>query len=160
MQISFKKIKRLIFAIFLAEAAGIIGSFATMPNISAWYIFLQKPWFTPPSWLFAPVWTLLFLLMGIASYLVYEKGIRRSAVRKALLFYGIQLVVNILWSFSFFGVRNPLLGLITIIILWFLIIWTFIRFYPISKLAAYLLVPYFLWVSFAVILNGAIVVLN
>lgn len=147
---------KLIIALLLPQLAGFIGSLFTSPKISTWYSSIIKPSFNPPSWVFGPVWTLLFILMGIALYLVWiEKD-----NKKALTFFGIQLGLNTLWSILFFGLQNPLLALIDIFVLEAFILLTIKEFYKVSKKAAYLLIPYILWVSFAIILNFAIVILN
>jgi tryptophan-rich sensory protein len=154
-----KKIIKLIFAILICQLAGIIGSFFTAPSVRTWYQTIQKPTFTPPNWLFAPVWTTLFLLMGISLYLILIRRTNKQ-VKLGLLFFGIQLLLNIIWSVLFFGLRNPLLGLIEIVILWVFILLTIISFWKIDKRASYLLIPYILWVSFAMLLNFYIWRLN
>lgn len=143
--------------ILLAEGAGIVGSFFTTPNIPTWYVTLTKPPIAPPNWVFGPVWTTLFLLMGIAAYLVWRTGVRS---RSALQIFGIQLALNVLWSLIFFGLQNPGAAFIEIILLWLAIAWTIYAFSRHSKLAAWLLAPYIAWVSFASVLNYFIWVLN
>ncbi len=155
-----KKFKKIIISILICQLAGVIGSFFTRQSVSTWYQTLRKPFFTPPSWLFAPAWTTLFLLMGIALYLVWEKGFEKEKNKKALFWFSTQLILNILWSAFFFGLRSPIGGLIEIIILWGVIFATIQSFYEVSKKAAYLLVPYFFWTSFALILNFSIFILN
>jgi tryptophan-rich sensory protein len=151
-----------IAAIFviICLAAGAIGSIFTFPSISGWYSALNKPWFSPPNWVFAPVWTLLYILMGISAYLVFAKGMENEGIRDALSMFAVQLVLNVLWSFLFFGLHSPLLGLICIIALWAAIAMTIMRFYLISTTAGHLLIPYILWVSFASILNLFVWILN
>lgn len=151
---------KLIAAILVAESAGIIGSFFTTPSIPTWYAALAKPSFNPPSWVFAPVWTALFLLMGIAAFLVWKRGWEKREVRIALGIFGGQLILNILWSALFFGLHSPLAAFIEIIILWLAILWTILAFRKISRTAAWLLVPYILWVSFASVLNFSLMLLN
>ncbi|MDD1711987.1 MAG: tryptophan-rich sensory protein, partial [Methanoregulaceae archaeon] len=141
-------------------SAGVIGSFFTTPNIATWYESLNKPWFTPPSWVFGPVWTTLFILMGISLFLVLREGWERKDVQIGTAIFGIQLVLNILWSYLFFGLRSPLYGLIGIAALWIAILVTIIWFFRISRPAAILLVPYIIWVSIASALNYGIYVLN
>ncbi|MEO0092508.1 MAG: TspO/MBR family protein [candidate division WOR-3 bacterium] len=148
-----KDIIKLLISIIVCQAAGFIGSIFTTPNIPTWYATLRKPSFTPPNWLFAPVWTILFLLMGISAYLVWRYGLSNSQVRIALLIFIVQLVVNILWSLVFFGLKAPLAGFFVIIALWLLILLTIIHFSNISITAGILLIPYILWVSFASVLN-------
>lgn len=148
--------------------AGAVGSVFTFPSIEGWYAGLQKPAFTPPDWVFGPVWTTLYVLMGAAAYLVYSegagkreaKGAKKKEVRRALETFGIQLGLNVLWSLLFFGLHSPLYGLACIAALWIAIAATIIRFYAISKTAGLLLVPYILWVSFASLLNFYVWMLN
>jgi tryptophan-rich sensory protein len=151
---------RLIAAIVICQLAGAIGSAFTFPAISTWYATLQKPAFSPPNWLFGPVWILLYTLMGISAYLVWEKGINNKEVRHAVTAFGAQLALNTLWSILFFGLKSPLLGLICIIALWLAIVYTTIKFGGISKQAGWLLGPYIIWVTFAAILNFSIWQLN
>jgi benzodiazapine receptor len=155
-----KDIFVLIAAILLCEAAGIIGSLFTFSEIPGWYATLVKPSFSPPNWVFGPVWTLLYALMGISLYLIWKKGQEKIDVKLPLAIFGIQLFLNFLWSILFFGMHSPLFGLICIIFLWLSIAATILLFYKISKNAAYLLTPYILWVSFASILNASIWMLN
>ena len=150
------KILKLIICILICQGAGIIGSLFTTPQISTWYSALEKPVFSPPNWLFAPVWTLLFLFMGVSLYLISE--IKNN--REAVLIFALQLILNVLWSVLFFGLQSPFYAFIEIIILWVVILFTIIYFHKLSKQAAYLLYPYILWVSFALILNYSIWVIN
>lgn len=139
--------------------AGVIGSIFTTPAIPGWYATLQKPSFTPPNWVFGPVWTTLFVMMGISLFLVWRHP-SNTAIKRAILVFGVQLFFNICWSIFFFGLKSPLLAFIDIIFLWIAILLTIIKFYKISAIASLLLIPYLLWVSFASILNLAIVLLN
>jgi tryptophan-rich sensory protein len=132
----------------------------TTPAITTWYATLVKPNFVPPNWVFGAVWTLLYLLMGIALYLVWEKGFEKKEVREAIAVFGIQLFLNLLWSVLFFGLQSPLYGLIEIVILWVVILANIILFYRISRPAGLLLVPYLFWTSFAAVLNYSIWILN
>lgn len=150
----------LIGCILLSEFAGAIGSIFTMPMIPNWYAALNKPAFSPPNWIFAPVWTTLFVLMGIALYLVLEKGFEKKGVKKAVACFGAQLGLNVIWSFLFFGLMSPFLAFVEIIFLWAAIALTIKSFYPLSKKAAWLLIPYICWVSFAAFLNFAVWMLN
>ncbi len=150
------KILKFLFAVILCEGAGIIGSFFTTPSIDSWYATLQKPSFNPPNWIFAPVWTGLFFLMGIAFYLVLSTTVQARTKRTAILFFFQQLCLNILWSALFFGMHNPGLAFIEIIVLWVAILLTIFYFVKISKVTAWLLVPYIIWVSFAGFLNFSI----
>lgn len=152
----------------MSLAAGFIGSFFTAPAVPVWYESLVKPTLNPPAWVFAPVWTTLFVLMGIAAFLVWRKGLSRRDVKIALAIFLGQLVLNTLWSIIFFGstsltingLNNIGIALVEIVVLWFAILATMFVFYKISRPATWLLLPYILWVSFAVYLNYAIWVLN
>jgi len=154
------KMIKLALSILACLVAGFIGSAATMPSIPTWYASLQKPAFNPPNWIFAPVWTTLFIMMGVAAFLVWDKGLENKKVRISLAIFGLQLLLNVLWSMLFFGLQSPLYAFIDILVLWALILATMIYFYRISAAAAYLLIPYILWVSFASALNLSIVILN
>lgn len=156
------KFLKLAIIIIACQIVGAIGSIFTIPNIPAWYNGLVKPFFNPPNFLFAPVWTILFLMLGIAIFIVLEnKDKKLIAQRKiAKILFAIQYAFNVLWSYLFFGLRNPLLGFIGIVILWTTIIATIFYFYKVDKRAAYLLIPYILWVSFAMILNFFVMILN
>jgi tryptophan-rich sensory protein len=160
MKVSLKDIFRLVVSIILCQLAGIIGSLFTASAIPGWYATLNKPSFTPPSGLFAPVWTLLYLLMGISLFLVWRSKTDPIRWKTALSVFGLQLFLNALWSVLFFGLRSPLAGLVGIICLWAAIVATIALFSRISKTAAWLLTPYFLWVSFALLLNASILALN
>jgi len=151
---------KLIFSIVVCQIAGVLGSLFTYPSIPTWYATLKKPGFTPPSWLFAPVWTILFALMGISAYLVWNKGLENKEVKRSLLIFSIQLVLNVLWSFLFFGLESPFYAFMEIILLWFAIALTILNFFKISRSAGLLLLPYIFWVSFAMILNFYIWKLN
>ena len=153
-------ILKLAISIIICEVAGIVGSVFTTPAITSWYQTLNKPFFTPPNWLFAPVWLTLYALMGIAAYLVYEKGISNKKVRTALAIFAVQLGLNVVWSVIFFGLRNPLWGFVEIVILWLAILLTIIYFYRVSKPAGLILVPYILWVTLASTLNFFVFILN
>ncbi len=137
-----------------------VGSAITVPSIGVWYAGLEKPFFTPPSFVFGPVWTLLYLVMGIALYMVWMKGLQKKGVKSAIRVFFIQLLLNFLWSLVFFGLHLPLMAFIVILALWLAIFWTIRSFYKISKHAAYLLIPYLAWVTFASFLNLGIVLLN
>ena len=150
----------LLFGVSLSLAVGFLSSIVTQQAIPTWYAGLEKPFFSPPNWLFAPVWTLLYILMGWAAGSVWHYGKRHRWGKTALYHFGAQLIFNGLWSLVFFGLRNPLLGLLVIITLLILIERTIYWFRLVDKKAAYLLYPYFLWVSFATLLNGAVWYLN
>jgi tryptophan-rich sensory protein len=148
---------KLFASIIICELAGVVGSIFTAPAVGTWFKTLVKPVFAPPNWVFGPVWSMLFFLMGISLYLVWNK---KGNKEQALQFFAIQLFLNIAWSFLFFGLRSPYLAFIGIIFLWIAILFTIIKFYKINKISAYLLVPYILWVSFAAILNCSLWILN
>ena len=151
---------KLIVSIVGCELVGLLGTPFTISSIPTWYATLAKPLFAPPNWIFGPVWTLLYLLMGVSFYLIWRQDEKKKKVKTARNYFLVQLALNFIWSPIFFGLRAPLLGFIVIVAMWVLIVMTMKKFYPLSKWAAYLLVPYLLWVSFATILNAAIVVLN
>jgi len=153
-------VPKLIVAILFCLALGSLGSLVTITGPGSWYASLAKPFFTPPGWVFAPVWITLFILMGIALCLVWESGTQHREVRFALGVFGIQFVLNVLWSFLFFGIRSPALGLVDVILLWVMIAATIVLFYRVRKSAAWFLIPYIAWVSIAAALNGAIYFLN
>lgn len=155
-----KRAAGIIVAIVACELAGIIGSVFTTPSIPGWYAGIAKPSFNPPNWVFGPVWTLLYALMGLAAYLVYEKGFKRREVKNALAVFAGQLLLNTLWSIVFFGAHMILGAAVVIVLLWAMILATILLFTKISKTAAYLLVPYILWVTFAAVLNISFYVLN
>lgn len=155
-----KDLIKLFCSIIGCELVGILGTPFTVAAIPTWYANLNKPFFSPPNWIFGPVWSLLYFLMGVSFYLILKKGWKKKVVRSAGMFFLAQLALNFLWSPIFFGLKSPLLGLITIIAMWVLIIITMKKFYPLSKIAFYLLIPYLLWVSFATVLNAAILFLN
>lgn len=151
---------KLLISIVFCMSAGIIGSFFTISSIPNWYMNLNKPIFAPPNWLFGPVWTLLYILMGISLYLVWIKLESNPNSKKAIKIFLLQLGLNFIWTPVFFGLRSPLFGLLIIIALLISIVVTMKSFFTISKVAMYLLIPYLLWVSFATILNAAIYWLN
>jgi len=152
----------IVFAICIGSPilVGAAGSLVTRSAVEAWYPTIEKPWFTPPGWLFGPVWTVLYILMGVAAYLVWRKGWARSTVRVGLRWFLIQLVLNALWSPAFFGLRSPVAGLIIIVPLVLAILRTLLVFRRVSAVAAWLLSPYLAWTTFATVLNISIVVLN
>lgn len=159
--VTFKSpITRLLISIVVCLLVGALSGIATASSVSDWYITLKKPSFNPPNWLFAPVWTFLYAMMGVSAGIVWSKSEQFSGVQRALVFFIVQLLLNSLWSILFFGLRSPLAAMIEIVVLWLAIFLTIKRFYPLSKAAAWLLVPYLLWVSFAAILNTSIFILN
>ena len=151
---------KLTVAVLVCELVGIFSTPFTLSAIPTWYTTLVKPFFSPPNWLFGPIWTVLYFLMGVALYFIWKQGWSKKKIKMAGTFFLIQLVLNFLCPVFFFGLRSPLLGFIDILLLLILIVITMRQFYAISKLSFYLLIPYVVWVSFATVLNGAILVLN
>ena len=156
---------KLLIAIGICQFIGNSGLLFTMSAVPTWYATLQKPWFNPPNWVFGPVWVILYTLMGISLYLVWDRGLKHHGVKKAIYIFDLQiflaqLVLNAVWTFLFFGLKSPLLAFLEIIFLWIAIAITIFRFYKVSKEAAWLLVPYLLWVSFAAVLNYYVLILN
>ncbi|HVZ55329.1 MAG TPA: TspO/MBR family protein [Chitinophagaceae bacterium] len=151
---------RLLIAIAIPLVIGLTGGLFTAPEIPGWYQSLRKPAWNPPSWLFGPVWTTLYILMGIALYLVWKAPVGETLRRPALGLFAVQLAFNFCWSFIFFRLHQPGWALAEIVLLWFLILATILAFGRISSLAAWLLVPYISWVSFASLLNYTIWQLN
>ena len=155
-----RDILKLVVSIVVCEGAGGIGAIFTTPAISTWYAGLQKPSFTPPNSVFAPVWLTLYLLMAIAAFLIWRKGLNTKGVKPALILFLVQLVLNVLWSAVFFWLKSPLGGVILILLLWIAILLTIIRFFKISSPAGGLLIPYIVWVSIAANLNVWVWILN
>ncbi|RZJ63672.1 MAG: tryptophan-rich sensory protein [Flavobacterium sp.] len=152
---------KILIMVVTCVGVGYLSGVVTRDSVDTWFTTLEKPVFNPPNWLFAPVWTTLYVMMGVAAGLVWDKiDVQREAVRKALLFFAIQLALNALWSILFFGLQNPLLALIEIVVLWLMIYETFVQFNKINKFAGYLFIPYILWVTFATVLNASIWWLN
>ena len=175
----------LAIALLLPQLAGGLGAVATVSSVNSWYRTLKKPTWNPPSWLFGPVWTILYLLMGFASWLIWREGSQKAAgataaadqpvedaagpelaipkdpdTRQALAFYGGQLALNTVWSLIFFGLRSLGGALVEIVALWTLIVLTVKSFYRLKPAAAWLLVPYLAWSTFAAVLNGMVWRLN
>lgn len=147
--------------LFISYAAGVIGSFSTVAGIRpGWYETLTKPAWTPPSWVFSPVWTVLYTLMGIAAWLVWRTAGSWASARIPLALFVIQLMLNTAWSIVFFGQRDTTGGLMVIILLLFAIIATTVAFFRVNRVAGWLFIPYVLWVTYATTLNAGIVLLN
>jgi benzodiazapine receptor len=151
---------KLIISLLVCLAAGFIGSLATMKSIPTWFAGLNKPSFSPPNYLFGPVWTALYIMMAVAAFLVWRRGFETGPVKIALIVFGVQLILNILWSVLFFGMRMPGLAFAEIVLLWISILTAIILFGKASPAAAWLLAPYILWVSFAAVLNYSLWRLN
>lgn len=150
---------KLLISLLVCQLSGIIGSIFTTPKIDSWYTRLTKPVFTPPSWVFGPVWTILFIMMGVSLYLIWTTKTKKNKTPGLVVFF-VQLFLNTLWSILFFGFMSPFAALIEIVFLWIAIFLTIQWNYHISKLASKLLIPYLVWVTFAMMLNTAIWVLN
>ena len=159
-----KNIFKFVISIIICESVGIIGSFFTFSSVSNWFPTLVKPWFSPPSWLFGPVWTMLYFLMGLSLYIVWnyktETISKQKYKKQFFILFGIQLILNALWSFLFFGLKSPISGLIDILFLDIAVITTIIYANRVSKYAAVLLAPYMAWIIFATLLNFEIALLN
>lgn len=152
------KFWKFIISVVGAEAIGLLGVIFTGPNISTWYETINKASFNPPSWLFAPAWTILFFLMGWAFYLIWTS--KTGEKSRAYWAFGVQFVLNILWSAIFFGAKLPGWAFLEIILLWLAILWTILEFRKIDTVASWLLAPYLLWVTFASLLNYYVWILN
>lgn len=157
---SLNDVIKLVISIIACFAAAGIGSLFTFKAIPNWYAGLKKPSYTPPNWAFGPVWTALYLLMGISVFLVWQKGLATNGALLAFFLFWIQLVVNATWSIVFFGIKSKGGGVITIIVLWLLIMVTMITSFRVSDWAGALLIPYIMWVSIASYLNIGIWLLN
>ena len=154
------KILKIVLLVVLCVTVGYLSGLVTRESILTWYVTLNKPSFNPPNWVFAPVWTLLYIMMGVAAGMIWTSNSDEQTTKKALGFFAIQLGLNALWSYLFFGLHNPLLALIEIILLWLMIFETYNLFKKIHKTAGFLMLPYLVWVSFATILNASIWWLN
>jgi translocator protein len=150
----------LLLSAVVCIVLGSIGALAMGQASKVWYGSVQKPFFTPPDWLFAPVWLVLYGIMGMSAYLIYKSGKENEAVREALTVFWVQLGLNILWSYLFFGLRSPLMGLIGIVSLWIAILGMILMFSRLNRLAAIINIPYLIWVSFALVLTVSIYTLN
>ncbi|TPN87269.1 TspO/MBR family protein [Aquimarina algicola] len=155
-----KKLIRIGIAVLLCVFVGFLSSIATKSSIDTWYTTLNKPSFTPPNWVFGPVWAILYIMMGIAAGIVWNKGFYHKWVKVALYHFGFQLLLNVAWSIFFFGLRNPFIALLDIIALFILLLFTIKWFTVVNSTAAYLLIPYVVWVAFATALNFAVWQLN
>lgn len=155
-----KNLPKLFVSVVGCELVGLLGTPFTISAIPTWYATLNKPFFAPPNWLFGPVWTLLYFMMGVSFFLIWKQGLQKKKIKTASMYFLAQLALNFIWSPIFFGFRAPLFALVVIVAMWAMIVMTMKKFYPLSRFAFYLLVPYLLWVSFATLLNAAIVLLN
>jgi benzodiazapine receptor len=155
-----KKIIYFVIAIGICLLAGYIGSYFTTPEIPIWYDSLQKPDLTPPSWVFGPVWTTLYIFMGLSLYLIIQNGLKNPEVKVGVVLFIFQLVLNVGWSFFFFGQHSTFYGFLAIVLLWALLLCTIIQVFRISFGAALLLIPVLVWITFAAVLNYEIMMLN
>jgi tryptophan-rich sensory protein len=155
-----KEFPMLIGSILIPLVVGYIGAIVTLPQITTWYATLSKPWWSPPNWLFGPIWTTLYVLMGIALFLVWREGIHRRDVRFAILIFGVQLILSLVWSVVFFSFHALFGAFAIVMLLWLAILANIIAFVIISKCAGLLLVPYIIWVSIASYLNYSVYLLN
>lgn len=150
---------KIIICILICLTLGFLSGISTAEDINGWYVTLRKPSWNPPNRVFGPVWSLLYCLMGISIALIWHQPFPASK-KKAYGLFGLQFVLNLLWSFIFFKMHNPALALAEITVMWCLIVLTILQFHKIRKVSAYLLIPYLLWVSFAAILNASIYSIN
>ena len=155
-----RAIGKLVCSVSVCVATGFLGSFATMDSVNTWYADLSRPSFTPPDWAFGVVWPILYVMMGISAFMIWNKGLSSRQVKVALGLFILQLVLNGLWTPIFFGLHMIALALVEIVLLWVAILMTILSFWRISKSATFLLLPYIVWVSFAVVLNAALWFLN
>ena len=153
-------IVRLIVSIVVCQGAGGIGAIFTTPAIPTWYAGLKKPAFTPPNSVFGPIWITLYLLMGVAVFLVWREGLSEEGVTTAFIVFWVQLMLNILWSIVFFGRKSLFAGIIVILLLWTTILANIILFFGVSPIAGGLLIPYIIWVTIAANLNAQVWILN
>jgi translocator protein len=154
------KFLKILTLILVCELVGIAGSIFTISSIPTWYASLVKPYFSPPNWLFGPVWTTLYAFMGISAFLIWEKGLKKKEVKDALRIFAIQLFLNAIWTPVFFGAKQLFIAFIIIVLMWNFILMTILKFKKIDKTASFLLIPYLLWVTFATILNFSLWYLN
>ena len=155
------KLAKIFIVVIICVAVGYFSGIVTRASIETWYPTLIKPSFNPPNWIFAPVWTLLYMMMGVAGGLIWSKSdINKNLVKTALWLFAIQLILNALWSYLFFGLHSPMLAGMENVLLWVMIFATYKQFAKIDNTAAYLMLPYLTWVSFAMILNANIWWLN
>lgn len=152
--------KKLAISLILPQLAGAVGSLFTSSSVSTWYAALERPSFSPPNWVFGPVWFTLYVLMGVSVYLIWQKAGKSGVAKKAVRLFWIHLFFNATWSIAFFGMQNIALGFANILIIIAFIVALMVKFWKIDKRATYLLVPYLAWVSFATVLNYSLLILN
>ncbi len=151
---------KLIISIVIPVTIGATAGFFTITGVDSWYQTINKPSWNPPNWIFGPVWTTLYVMMGVALFFVWKSDVREALKKTAITLFAVQLVLNFLWSFIFFNQQQPGWALVEIVMMWIAILLTIFAFAKIDKTAAWLLVPYISWVSFATILNYTIWQLN
>jgi len=155
------KLYKILVMVVTCLVVGYLSSNVTQTSVNTWYPTLNKPFFTPPNWAFPVAWTTLYIFMGVAAGLVWSRiEYEADVVRKGLTYFAIQLALNALWSYLFFGLKNPLLALAEIVLLWLMIYETYIQFKKVDKIAGYLFIPYLIWVTYATALNASIWWLN
>ena len=155
-----REIPKLIVSILIVFLAGAVGTVFTLKEITGWYAYLPKPSWTPPNWAFGPVWSTLYVLMGISLFLIWREGLNRKDVQIAIIVFAVQLAINVIWSLVFFGTHNIFGGLVLVLILWVAILVNIIVFYRISKPAGLILIPYIVWVTIASYLNYSVLILT
>ena len=155
-----REIPKLIVSILIVFLAGAVGTVFTLKEITGWYAYLPKPSWTPPNWAFGPIWSTLYVLMGISLFLIWREGLNRKDVQIAIIVFAVQLAINVIWSLVFFGTHNLFGGLVLVLILWAAILVNIIVFYRISKPAGLILIPYIVWVSIASYLNYSVLILS
>lgn len=153
-------ITSLVVALLIPQTVGMVAGIATARSTREWYPSLEKPWYTPPSWLFGPAWLVLYVAMGVASWRVWGAGLETPGVSLALTVYGVHLLVNGLWSILFFGMRRPDLAMYEVVLLWLGVIASLVLFWRVDPFAGALMIPYLFWVSFAAVLNRGVVIRN
>jgi tryptophan-rich sensory protein len=151
---------KLVISVALPLAVGGLSGYATARGVSTWYPTLVKPSFNPPAWVFGPVWTVLYIMMGVAAFLVWRRGFDADGVRIALGVFAVQVALNGVWSILFFGMHEPGWALVEILVLWMAIGTTVFLFWRVAPSAGVLLLPYWMWVSFATLLNASLWWLN
>ena len=151
---------KFVISILIPVLVGAISGYFTSSGVNGWYAAANKPWFNPPNWIFAPVWTTLYVLMGIALFLVWKTESVKTIKQTAIILFAVQLTLNFFWSFIFFKLQQPAWAFAEIIVMWLMILLTILWFGKINAVAAWLLVPYICWVSFASVLNYSIWKLN
>ena len=151
---------KLLITIIVCQCAGLIGSLFTASAINGWFSELNHPSFTPPDWLYPPIWITGYLLIAIAAFLIWWRGLHIRPVRVAMILFLVQLFLGVVWAYILFGLQSVLFGLIAVMALWIVLLFTVIQFYKVSVAAGSLMIPYMVWVTFAIILNGSLYLLN